>query len=159
MTFYYYSPFPPRHHHRMERLMREMRPDGERCCEEHTGPGMHRHMHAEGHRHGFPIPMDVESREDAFVISALLPGLKAEEVNIQIEGETVAIDGEIKLEADEKADWLLRERPRGRFSRKIELPAALDAEHAKASFADGILTLTIPRSPEARPKTIKVNVK
>jgi HSP20 family protein len=156
MTFYYYSPTPPRHSHRMERMMREMRPEGAACCEEHGQPGMHGH---EGHRHGFRIPMDVESREDAFVISAMVPGIKAEDVDIQIEGEILTIEGEIKFEEDEKANWLMRERPRGRFSRRIELPAGLEAEKAQASFADGILTLTIPKAPEARPRTIKVNVK
>ena len=159
MTFYYYSPFPPRHHHRMERMLREMRPEGAPCCGEHDQPGMQHHMHHAGHRHDFPIPMDVESREDAFVVSAMVPGIKAEDVNIQIEGEILTIEGELKFEEDEKANWLMRERPRGRFSRKIELPTLLDAEKAKASFENGILTLHIPKAPEARPKTIKVNIK
>ena len=157
MTFYYYSPFPPKRHHRMENMMREMRREGGPCFDEQFQPGMHRHEGA--HRHNFPIPMDVESREDAFVISAMLPGIKPEDVDIQIAQETVTIQGEIKLEEDEKTSWLLRDRPRGRFSRSLELPAGLDAEKAKASFEHGILTLNIPRSPEARPKTIKVNVK
>lgn len=159
MTFYYYSPTPPRHHHRMERMMREMRPEGAPCCEEHGQPGMQHPRHSTGHRHGFAIPMDVESREEAFVISALVPGIKAENVDIQIEGEILTIEGEIKFEEDEKANWLMRECPRGHFSRRIGLPAGLESEKAKASFADGILTLTIPKAPEARAKTIKVNVK
>ena len=160
MTFYYYSPFPPRRHQHMERMAREMGAEAESCCEGRAQPGMHRHMHMQGDpRHNFAIPMDVESREDAFVINALLPGIKPEDVDIQIEGETVTIQGEIKLEEDEKASWLLRERPRGSFSRSLELPTGLDAENAKASFENGILTLHIPKSPEARPKTIKVNVK
>jgi HSP20 family protein len=117
-------------------------------------------MHAGAHhQHEFPIRLDVESREDAFVISALLPGLNPEDVNIQITEEIVTIQGELKLEEDEKATWLLRERSRGRFSRSIELPVSLDAEKAKASFENGILTLTIPKAAEARPRTIQVNVK
>ena len=159
MTFYYYTPTPPRHPHRVERMQREMRSENAPCYEEHAVPGMHRHLHPEGHRNGFRIPMDIESREDAFVISALVPGIKAEDVNIQIEGEILTIEAEIKFEEDEKANWLMRERPRGRFSRRIGLPVGLEAEKAQASFADGILTLTIPKAPEARPKTIKVNVK
>jgi HSP20 family protein len=156
MTFYYYSPFPPRRHQRMERMMREMRPEGGPCCDEQFQAGVGH----EGHRrYGFPIPVDVESREEAFVISAMLPGLKPEDVEIQIEKEVVTISGELKLDEDEKTTWLLRERPRGHFSRSLELPAGLDAEKAKAGFENGILTLTIPKSPEARPKTIKVNVK
>ncbi|MBN2677757.1 MAG: Hsp20/alpha crystallin family protein [Anaerolineaceae bacterium] len=160
---YIYRQSPTPHmlvRHTMERMPWEPRPEGEPRREGHFQPGTQRHEHHTGHhRHGFRIPMDVESREDAFVISALLPGLKAEDVTIQVEGQTVSIEGEIKFEEDEKANWLLRERPRGCFSRRIELPTLLDAEKAKASFTDGILTLTIPMSPEARPKTIKVNVK
>ncbi len=94
MTFYYYSPFPPKHHHRMERMLREMRPEGGACCEEHSQPGMQRHIHAGAHhQHEFPIRMDVESREDVFVISALLPGFKPEDVNIQITEEVVPNPG------------------------------------------------------------------
>ena len=157
MTFYYYSPFQPRRHQHMERMARAMGAEAQSCCEGQFQPGMRHH---EGHHmHHFPIPMDIESREDAFMISALLPGLKPEEVDIQIAGETVTIQGEIKLDEDEKTTWLLRERPRGSFSRSLELPTGLDAENAKASFENGILTLHIPKSPEARPKTIKVNVK
>jgi len=159
MTFYYYSPTPPRHQHRMERMMREMRQEGAPCCEEQNQPGMQRHMHHPGHRHEFPIRMDVESREDAYVISALLPGFKPADIEIQIAEGVVSIQGELKLDEEEKATWLVRERPRGHFSRSIELPGSMDADNAKASFEDGILTLTIPKSPEARPKTIKVNVK
>jgi HSP20 family protein len=159
MTFYYYSPFSQRRHQRMERMLREMRPDGESCCEEQNQPGMQHRMHPAGHRHEFPIRMDVESREDAYVISALLPGFKPADIEIQIAEGVVSIQGELKLDEEEKATWLVRERPRGRFSRSIELPTSMDAENAKASFENGILTLNIPKAPEARSKTIKVNVK
>jgi HSP20 family protein len=160
MTFYYYSPFSPRRHHRMERMLREMQPEGGPCCDENFQPGTQHHMHHEGHhQHDFPIRMDVESREDVYVISALLPGFKPADIEIQIAEGVVSIQGELKLDEDEKATWLVRERPRGRFSRSIELPASMDAENAKASFENGILTLTIPKAAEARPKTIKVNVK
>jgi HSP20 family protein len=160
MTYYFYSPYPPKRHHRMERMQREMRPEGQACCEEQFQPGMQRHLHHAGqHRHDFSIRMDVESREDAYVISALLPGFTPADIDIQIAEGIVTIQGELKLDEDEKASWLVRERPRGRFSRSIELPSAVDAEGAKAGFENGILTLSIPKSPEARPKTIKVNVK
>jgi len=144
----------------MERMMREMGAEGGPCSEGHFQPGMQRHMHQQGHHmHDFPIPMDVESREDAYIISAMLPGLKPDDLDIQIADAVVSIQGEIKLDEDEKATWLLRERPRGHFSRSIELPASLDAEGAEASFENGILTLRIPKTPGARPKTIKINVK
>ena len=124
-------------------------------------PGMHRHMHHEGHhQHDFPIPMDVESREDAFVISAMLPGIKPEDVDIQIaEGD--------RLDPGRDSNWKRMKKPPGWYaSARAAVSAAASScrpawtrKKAKASFENGILTLNIPKSPEARPKTIKVNVK
>jgi HSP20 family protein len=105
------------------------------------------------------FPVDVEAREDRYMISALLPGITADELNIQVANDTVSIQGEMKLERDEKANYLLAERPTGRFNRVLTLPTTLDSDQIEAHFENGVLTLSIPKAPEARPKTIKVNVK
>lgn len=105
------------------------------------------------------FPMDVRADEDAYEIKALLPGVKSDDISIQVVNETVTISGEIKNERDEKATYLLAERPGGRFNRVITLPASLDSSKAEASFEDGVLTLRVPKAEEARPKTIKINVK
>jgi HSP20 family protein len=102
------------------------------------------------------FPIDVKAEDDAFVVTAILPGVKAEEVNIQVENDTLTIQGEIADPRMENETYLLRERPYGRFSRVLTMPSALDSAGAEASYADGILTLRVPKAETARPKTIKV---
>jgi HSP20 family protein len=103
------------------------------------------------------FPVDVAAETDAFVLTALLPGIKAEDLDIQIANETVSLQGELTNHRDEKGSYLLLERPVGHFSRVLTLPAELDAAHAEASLEDGVLTLRVPKAETARPKSIKVN--
>jgi HSP20 family protein len=102
------------------------------------------------------FPVDAVAEADGFVLSALLPGVKADDLDVQIVNETVSIQGALADHRDEKASYLLQERPAGRFSRVLTLPAELDSAHAEASLEDGVLTLRIPKAETARPKTIKV---
>ncbi len=102
------------------------------------------------------FPVDVKAEEDAFTITALLPGLKAEDLNIQIVNETVSIQGEIKNEAESNASYLIQERPSGKFCRTLTLPDPLNPNKAEASLDNGVLTLRVPKAEEARPKMIKV---
>lgn len=103
------------------------------------------------------VPVDVKAESEQFVITALLPGVKSEDLSIQVVNETVTIQGEIKDGAKEKDTYLLRECPTGRFYRVLRLPVALDSGKAEADLTDGILTLRVPKAEEARPRTIKVN--
>jgi HSP20 family protein len=102
------------------------------------------------------VPVDVKAEEDAFVLTALLPGVKAEDLNIQIVNETVSIQGQLYDDRDESSQYLLAERPSGKFSRTLTLPAAMDSNKAEAELKDGVLKLRIPKADEARPKTIKI---
>ena len=102
------------------------------------------------------FPVDVKEVDDRFVISAMLPGLKAEDVEIQIVNETVSLKGEFKDEMDEKSTYILQERPSGKFCRTVTLPDTLDSAKAEAKMENGILTVSIPKAEEAKPKTIKV---
>lgn len=102
------------------------------------------------------FPVDVKAEQDAFVISALVPGLKPEDLNVQIVNETVTLQGEFKNEREESASYLIQERPSGRFCRTLTLTAPLDSVKAEANLENGILTLRVPKAEEARPKTIKV---
>lgn len=104
----------------------------------------------------FTLAVDVREEEDAYTLSALVPGLKAEDLNIQILDGTVTVEGEFK--ADE-SEYLLRELPHGSFRRSLTLPADLDAEKAEARIKDGVLTLRLPKGEASRPKTIKVSPK
>jgi HSP20 family protein len=104
----------------------------------------------------FRLGVDVHEADDAYVINALTPGLKAEDLNIQILDDVVTIEGEFKSDEQE---YLLSELPHGSFSRTLHLPAAVDADKAEAKITGGVLTLCLPKSESARPKTVKVAVK
>lgn len=104
------------------------------------------------------VPMDVQAENDDFIITALVPGLKPEDLNIQIINESVTLSGELKLGEDEKANIIHRECPSGKFHRTITLPSTLDATKAEAHVENGVLTLRVPKAEEAKPKTIKVSV-
>ena len=104
----------------------------------------------------FTMAVDVRDEDDTFIINALVPGLKAEELNIQVLDDVVTIEGEFK--ADE-SEYLMRELPHGSFHRTLRLPASLDPEKAQARITDGVLSLRVPKAESARPKTIKVAVK
>lgn len=106
--------------------------------------------------HDFTLAVDVRDEDDSYVISALVPGLKAEDLNIQILDDVVTVEGEFKV--DDK-EYLMRELPHGSFRRTLRLPASLDPEKAQAKITDGVLTLRLPKAESARPKTIKVAVK
>jgi HSP20 family protein len=102
------------------------------------------------------LPVDVKAEADAYTISALIPGIKAEDLNIEIVNETVSISGRLENGHDDKAEYLIEERPHGNFNRVIELPVALDSNAAEAKIENGVLTLHIPKAEAARPRTIKV---
>ncbi len=106
--------------------------------------------------HDFTLAVDVREQEDAYHISALTPGLKAEDLNIQVLDDVVTIQGEFKSDDNE---YLMRELPHGSFRRTLRLPATLNASKAEARITDGILNLSLPKAESARPRTIKVAVK
>lgn len=105
------------------------------------------------------FPVDVKASEDEFIITALLPGLKAEDLSIQVVNETVSLKGEFKYQPEENANYILQEIPGGKFSRILTLPDLLDAAKAEAEMKDGVLTLRIPKAEESKPKTIKIVAK
>ncbi len=102
------------------------------------------------------IPVNVKAEDDAFVITALMPAVSAEDLSIQVVGDTVTLQGEIKGEVEDEDHLLLREIPTGRFYRVLNLPEPLSASDAQANLDDGVLTLRIAKAEEARPRTIKV---
>jgi HSP20 family protein len=102
------------------------------------------------------LGVNVREEEEAYVLSALVPGLKADELNIQVLEDVIRIDGEYKMD-DSK--YLVRELPGGSFTRTLRLPAPIDAEHVEANITDGVLTLRLPKAESARPKQIKIKTK
>ncbi len=105
------------------------------------------------------FPIDVMADNDAFTIKALLPGVSADDLDIQIVNEILTLSGELKTEREEGDNYLLAEIPGGKFHRVITLPVPLNAANVEASLENGVLTLVIPKAEEAKPRTIKVNAK
>ena len=103
-----------------------------------------------GQRH---LRLNVRDEGEAFVVTTPVPGLKAEDLKIQVLEDVLQIEGEFP--ADE-AEYLLRETASGTFRREIRLPSALEADHVEAKIADGILTLRLPKAEASRPKKIKI---
>ncbi len=106
---------------------------------------------------GWAFPVDIYDKGDAFVVKASLPGVKPDQIEINATAEGVSIRGEVKQESNVKQEsWLRQERRFGRFQRAFSLPVAIDPNTVEASFEDGVLTLTLPKSEAVRPKQIKV---
>ena len=102
------------------------------------------------------LGINIHEQDDAYVLSALVPGLTADDLNIQVLEDVVRIDGEYR--ADEQS-YLVHELPNGSFSRALRLPSEIDAEHVEAKIADGVLTLTLPKAESARPKKIRIQAR
>lgn len=124
-------------------------------------PWAHRWMEPEVQesRSDLMIPVDIRVDDDGYFLTALIPGVTAEELNIQIVNETVSIQGEMRNTRNENDRFLLSELPSGQFTRVLTLPDELDATKAEADIAHGILTLRIPKAEDAKPKSIKVIAK
>jgi len=104
--------------------------------------------------------LDVYQTPNEVVVKAALPGVKPGDVNIDITGDTLTIRGEHKADQEiKKEDYLYQERRYGSFSRSVVLPSGLEPDKAEATMEDGILTITIPKAEEIKPKTIKVKAK
>ena len=101
------------------------------------------------------LPLDVYATQDAVIVRASVPGVNPDDVEITIEGSRLTIRGEIKPQKDE-GDYLLQEQRYGPFARTLDLALPVQADKAEASFKNGLLTLTIPKAEEIKPKTIKV---
>jgi HSP20 family protein len=104
-------------------------------------------------------PVDIYENGDNLVLKAELPGINPDEVEIRVEDNTLYLKGERKFENEVKEQSYHRvERTYGTFTRTFSLPNSIDAEKVAANYQDGVLTLTMPKKEEAKPKTIKINV-
>jgi HSP20 family protein len=102
------------------------------------------------------LGINIREVDDAYVLSALVPGLQADDLSIQVLDDVLRIEGEYKAE---ESNYLVRELPTGSFTRTLRLPSSIDAEKVEARIADGILTLTLPKAESARPKRINITTK
>jgi HSP20 family protein len=102
------------------------------------------------------VPVDVYATNDDVVVEAILPGVKPEDVDITVEGNTLSISGDTSSSIPDREGLLLQEIRRGRFMRTLTLPAGLEPDRATATFEDGILTLRIPKAEQVKPRQIKI---
>jgi HSP20 family protein len=108
---------------------------------------------------GWTPALDVYEDKDQFTVRAEVPGMKKEEIEVSLHENTLTISGERKEERQSKEAGLYRsERSFGRFQRAVELPTTVVGQKVKADYRDGILTVTLPKAEEAKPKQISVNV-
>jgi HSP20 family protein len=102
--------------------------------------------------------VDVHETPEEIVVTAALPGMKADDVEITMTGQQLSLSGEFKADEEIKREqYLYRERRFGSFSRTIALPVRVQGERADASFTDGVLTLRIPKAEEVKPRQIRIN--
>ena len=104
----------------------------------------------------FPL-INLTEDKDSYYVRAELPGVKADELDIQVTGSNLAISGERKIAAEqEDARYHRREREAGTFSRMIGLPGEVDTDKVEAKLENGILTVMVPKAEIAKPKQISV---
>ncbi len=104
-----------------------------------------------------PMALDVYEEDDNLIVKAALPGLKPNEVKIRVQGDVMTITGESKEDPDKKErNYQLREHLEGRLERSVVLPVPVDVDKAEAVFADGVLTLTLPKTEDSRAKQITI---
>jgi HSP20 family protein len=106
---------------------------------------------------GQMVPVDVFASNDDVVVQAILPGVKPEDVDITVEGNTLTIAGDTSSMIPDREGLMLQEIRRGKFVRALTLPEGLEADKATATFEDGILTLRIPKAQQVKPRQIKIS--
>jgi len=113
----------------------------------------------EARSEALPIRVDVRETAEAYTVYAELPGVRKEDIAVEIEGNEVALSAETRRDAAQKeADkWLRTERFFGKSARRFALPAELDESKAAAKFADGVLELTLPKKASAAARKIEIN--
>jgi HSP20 family protein len=107
---------------------------------------------------GWTPAVDIYEDKDKYVVKAEVPGMKKEEIEVFLDGNTLNICGERKQEEEKReGDRYRSERFFGRFQRSVTVPAAVQGNKIEAGYKDGVLTVTLPKSEEAKPKQIQVN--
>ena len=109
----------------------------------------------------FSMPaIDLYQTNEDVIVKAALPGMTSEDVEISVAGDMLTLKGEIQRKDErEDAAYLIREQRYGRFERSLMLPTEVQSDKAQAEFENGILTVTLPKAEQVRPKTLTVKVK
>ena len=112
----------------------------------------------------WPLPasggfaLDVAENENGYIVKASIPGVSLDDLDITITDNVLTIKGELKEDKEVKeAQYHVRERRLGSFSRSVSIPSKVNSDAIKAEFANGVLTLSLPKTEEVKPKRISVN--
>ena len=103
------------------------------------------------------LPLDAYATDEEIVITAAVPGLSPDDVEVSLEGTTLTVRGEFRAPL-ENVDYLFQERPFGLFRRSVTINVPIEVEQAEAKFDNGILTIILPKAAQARPKVIEVKL-
>jgi HSP20 family protein len=106
------------------------------------------------------LPVDVAENDNEFVVKASLPGVKPDDVQITIQGDSVTIRGKSHSAEERQGErWHVRERRHGAFQRSLTLGTPVDADKAAADYEHGVLTLTLPKAEASKPRQIKIGAR
>ena len=101
--------------------------------------------------------MDVVEQEDELLVRASIPGVKVEDIEVSIENRVLTIKAETKTDEGQNAGgYLVRERRSGSFHRSLRLPETVDADQAKTNYADGVLTVKLPKAESKKAKYLTI---
>ena len=113
----------------------------------------------DNHARSWGLALDIAENENAYIVKASVPGVSPEDIDITLEKNVLTVSGESRAdETINNEEYRLRERRYGSFSRSIRLPVEVDSEAIEADYANGVLTLHIPKTEEVKPKKISVKV-
>lgn len=102
-------------------------------------------------------PIDLSETPDAYTVRADLPGIRPEDVNVEVHDDTVTVSGERREErTSEKENVHIKEVSYGKFMRSVRLPVSVDPDKVKAKFEDGVLKVSLPKSEKVKPKKIEI---
>jgi len=102
------------------------------------------------------LPVDLFETEDSFIVKAFVPGVTPDHLDITVQQNTLTIRAEQPVEQQEGVQYYLRERTGGTWYRAFQLPAMVDSNHVDAKLENGVLILTLPKAPEAKPHKIQI---
>lgn len=102
------------------------------------------------------LPVDLYETDESFVVKAFVPGVTADNIDITTQQNTVTIRAEQPAQSQDNVRYYLRERPSGAWLRSFELPTAIDTQHIDARLDQGVLVLTLPKAPEAKPRKVSI---
>jgi HSP20 family protein len=106
---------------------------------------------------GGSLPLDVTENENSYVVTASIPGIDPNDLDISVLDNTLTIKGEVKAETEDKnTRYHVRERRWGAFSRSVALPMAVKADAVQAEYTQGVLKLTLPKTEEVKPRRIQI---